>query len=351
MKIYTFHSLPTSAHEGFRRDFRQAPRRLRACGPWQDTGATEFVVEAQAAAPWPVDREFFIAYADDGTLLATCGASLSLTDVMRGFIGFFEAADSLAGHQAAQAILTEAQTWLRAHGASQIVGPVNLCTWFPYRAQAEPYSGPWQTWEPSSPLFYLELWSKAGFVPLERYFSEAASLTSAARTQNASALMRAEAAGFKFRPFERDPHRFMLDEVPLLHQLTLAAFADNFLFEPLPLSLFRQLYVPLLDKLAAARFSWFALAADDTPCGFLFAFEENRSLVVKTVAVAPSSRGHGLQMALLQKAIDLALDEGIETVISALLKEGIASEKIPALFKNTGGVLWRHCYVLLEKQL
>ena len=351
MKIATLNNIDHLAQAVFRRDFRVAPSHLRAGGAWEGTGASEQAIETQMLVPWPVAREFFLAYGDDGELLASCAASLSLTDVTRGFIGFFEAAESPNGKIAARMLLTQAQTWLRAAGASHAVGPVNLCTWFPYRFQAEAYEGDAMGWEPRSPLFYLELWSQAGFVPVESYFSEASRLVPAALTKNAPALVKAEAHGYRFRPFACDPHRLMLDEVPILHELTLAAFADNFLFEPLPLALFRQLYVPLLDKLTSVRFSWFVFDPHGQPCGFLFAFEDNAALVAKTVGVIPAHRGNGLQMALLQQALIQAQSEGIEIVISALLKEGIASERIPALFATTGGALWRHHYLLMEKVL
>jgi GNAT superfamily N-acetyltransferase len=352
MKIAT---LPTTAgpeQDAFRRDFRQAAKRLRPAGPWREAAPPEAMVEAQAVAAWPAPRELFLAYGDDGALLASCGASIALTDPAQGFLGFFEAADGTAGQAAARAVLAAGEAWLGAKGVRRALGPVNLCTWLPYRFQAEAFAAPPRPWEPCSPPHYLALWQAAGYLPAEHYFSEAARLLPAAAAANAAPLAKAEAHGYAFRPFERDPQRFMSEEVEVLHRLTLASFSDNFLFEPLPLEFFRQLYLPIVGKLAAARFSWFALAPDDgAPCAFLFAFEEQGSLVLKTVGVVPAHRGHSLQMALLQKAVVQAVSEGLGTAVSALLKAGIASEKIPALFAKTGGALWRHRYVLLEKAL
>lgn len=351
MQITRLNSLNTNDQPDFYREFCQASTTLRAVGVWQSTSQNPSIVAAQVAEPWPTPRELFLVHQSDGTLLASCAAALALSDTKLGLIGFFEAADTADGHAATALILSAAHTWLRSQGAEKVVGPVNLCTWFPYRFQADSEFYSPRSWEPSSPPHYRKQWQKAGYTPTAWYFSEKSRLTMTACETNAPRLQRAEALGYRFRPLVREPQRFLDEEVPLLHDLTLRAFADNFLFDPLPLPLFRQIYLPMVDKLAAARFSWFVQSETGVPCGFLIAFEEQESLVIKTVGITPEHRGHSLQMALLQKAITQAVIEGIESIISALLKDGIASEKIPALFATGGQRIWRHRYILLERPL
>lgn len=351
MHIATLQSIPLSTQPDFYRDFCQAPSQLRAKSPWQGTGQPASLVKAQIEQPWPTPRQLFLAYGSDGSVLASCAAAIAMSDSQLGFVGFFEAIDSSKGHNAALQMLAAAHAWLRSQGANRAIGPVNLCTWFPYRFQAESEFYEPRSWEPSSPPHYRELWQKSGYTLGANYFSEQSRLDASACALNAHRLARAEALGYRFRPLLREAQAFVDSEVPLLHELTLLAFADNFLFEPLPLSLFRQIYLPLVDKLSAARFSWFVYTDDNKPCGFLFAFAEQDSLVIKTVGIVPEHRGHALQMALLQKAIEQAITEDIGSVTSALLKDGIASEKIPALFATSGSRLWRHRYVLLVRTL
>ena len=85
----------------------------------------------------------------------------------KGSLGWFEA--NTESEEVVE-LLKMAINWLKEKGCTEIVGPVNGSTWNNYRFNlTEEF--PVSLGEPFQPLFYPELWRKAGFVEGVNYFS------------------------------------------------------------------------------------------------------------------------------------------------------------------------------------
>jgi GNAT superfamily N-acetyltransferase len=146
-----------------------------------------------------------------------------------------------------------------------------------------------------------------------------------------------------------DTEHLLDREIPKLHRLSMAGFADAHLFEPFPEPLFRQLYVPLADKNAQGqlRHSCFIEAPSGEVIGFSFNFVQGSRLILKTIAVLPEYRGKGLSNAAMFPGVELAVREGIHDWVTALVKTGAQSESYGRQYPSQ----WRHEYVLFSKTL
>ena len=303
------------------------------------------LTQAQMNVDLPVERGFWLAEAG-GLPIATLGASLSTEEPSRGYIGFFAAAPGPQGEAAATDLLQAARTWLNERGATKIFGPVNLTTWFPYRLQDSDFGSDFSAWEPQSPQCYRAIWERAGFAVVRSYFSES---TVVDRDQTLEAMARedgrARDSGYRFRPLRWE--QFATTELPHLHRLTVAAFAGADLFEPLPLMLMQSLYVPLVAKGKSGLSGVMALAPDGEPCGYLFGFRDRDAIVLKTIAITPEHRVAGLSLGLMRELLRNAAAEARPQVISALIRDNNASQRLPNFLARFGERTWRHHYVLM----
>ncbi|MCM2321760.1 MAG: GNAT family N-acetyltransferase [Oligoflexia bacterium] len=333
--------------EGFIRIFGAAQARLRQ-DPYRVGLLAESVAQGFARAAQPFPTEFWLAE-EDGELVGRIGAAmsgLSWEGRKTAAIGFFEC--DPARPIVARSLMEAASAWARAQGAERLVGPMNFNTWFSYRFRVGDASGALASgeapfaFEPVNPPEYPRWFETWGFRPVERYHSQAFSLEGLAE-KTAPDRERALAAGYTLR--ELDSGALLEKEVPILHRISMECFKDNFLFQPLPFELFRQLYVPIAGK-ADFRLSRFVVDPNGREVGFFFVLREREYAVMKTIAMLPEGRGKGLSNALFHESSRAALELGHRSAIAALVRSGAQSES----YARKSQELWRHDYVLYGKE-
>ena len=297
-------------------------------------------------------KAFWIAE-ENGVTLGRIGANVSGRDGGTGFIGFLEFdADAPGGRVAASELINVARSFLHRHGVQRIVAPVQINTWFPYRYRLSEEDGRFFAWEPVHPPAYREAFEEAGFSIDTIYHSAAYGRLDRLLDMMMPAYATAVAAGYRFRPFDR--LNWPGAEVPLLHRISRQAFADNHLYEPISLDVFRNLYVDIADK--RCQHSRVVLTAEGEAVGFLFGFldrhrpdddsPEECYFVIKSLAVLERERGRGLSNALVYAAMQEAAKAGARYGVSALVRTGIRSESI----EKKGELFWRHRYGLLKSK-
>ncbi|MES2962351.1 MAG: hypothetical protein V4760_00580 [Bdellovibrionota bacterium] len=289
-------------------------------------------------------REFWVAQSDDGRTIARIGASVSPVLSSEGAIGFFETnlADK-EGKAAAKTLLSTAEAWLKSKGVTKANGPMNFNTWFPYRFRVgEPEER--FTWEPENPPEYVAIWEAAGYSVLENYHSQGHEGLGAFASRLEPSYEKANDAGFVFRPFESA--RVLEKEVPILYDISMEGFRENFMFEPIPYQAFQALYVPIAGKLDLGL-SYVASHPDHGNVGFFFAFQDKDYVVFKTVAVKYVARGKGVSNAMMYLGARKAQDRGLSKLITAMVKSGAQSES----YGKKATTLWENKYVLLSKAI
>lgn len=265
----------------------------------------------------------------DGTLLArasvwTAGYVTGAQDV--GFIGHYAAMDDQAGRD----LLHRACESLRQSGCRMAVGPIDGSTWRSYRFVTERGDEPPFFLEPHHPASWPATFARAGFETLSTYVSALATDLERLEPDTIHAEACLSRSAVRIRHLDM---AFLDRELARIHTMCLESFRDNFLYAPLPLAEFRDLYL----RLWPCTHPELILVAEceREPVGFVFALPDQTSaesrgatLIVKTLAVVPHMRGRGLGNVLVTEVQRRAAALGFSRAIHALMHEANPSTRI-----------------------
>ncbi len=239
-----------------------------------------------------------------------------------GLIGHYAADDAAAAAQ----VLSAACAELARHSCTLAVGPMDGSTWRRYRLLTERGAEPPFFLEPDNPDDWPLHFEALGFTPLARYCS------SLNEDVHRPWPQRTSPSGFVIRSLA--PERID-SELHRIWQVATSAFAGNFLYTPIEEAEFRAMYLRLLP---VARPELVLIAEhDERAAGFCFAvpdlLQARRDVpvdtfIIKTLAVLPEYRGHGLATLLTVRANEAAARLGIRRGIHALMHEDNPSRKI-----------------------
>lgn len=247
------------------------------------------------------------------------------------------------------AVRLQAEAWLAERGATVARGPMEVCTWFPYRANLGPHDERTFSLEPTEPV---HRWLHAGYAPAAHY--------STAEVAHDALLTRAERAreqlaplGWRVEPLRADEgahlSRARYDELIVeVHRLSMLAFADAYAFAPIPLGALAALYEPLRERLDPTLV-FLVYAPDGRVVGFLFCLVDAgppQRLLLKSLALEREARGLGLSWWLIGAAHATAASRGMPHALHCLRHEDSVSMRLHA---HQERVIRR--YALLEKSL
>ena len=257
-------------------------------------------------------------------------------------IGGFGAHDA----SSATTLLAAATDHLRKLGAIHIVGPINGNTWRSYRFVVESTAHAPFLLEPRNPPEYPAWWRAAGFSELAGYSSSRVPLDGRS-TLTPSLRLKITDSGVTLR--DLDATRYD-EELAAIHTLTLAGFANNFLYTPLPKDAFIAAYQKV-RHLVQPEFIRIA-ERNGRPCGYVFAIPDHEAtargeqpaLIIKTLTVDPAARCPGLGSLLVDDVQLRAHQSGHHHAIHALQFETNTSLRITA---RNGGTRIRR-YALLS---
>ena len=246
----------------------------------------------------------------------------------------------LIGEHAGDA-LEAACARLREEGCTFAIGPMDGSTWRRYRLVTDFGTEPPFLLEPWNTPEELARWVRAGFEPIARYTSAAGPLGAVdPRTDAAEAKLRSE--GYALRRVRVDAWE---DELRAIYPLLTASFAQNFLYTPLAIEEYLEIYRPLAALVRPET----NLVAEHrgTIVGLFFTYPASAdSLVFKTLAVHPEHEGKGLGGVLAARTLEAAVGAGFRRGIHALMEESNRSQRIS---RHYGETIRR--YALLGKRL
>ena len=278
-----------------------------------------------------------------------------------GMLGFFE---SVQDGDAAKHVLAAAIDWLHAQGVKMIVGPMDGDTWHRYRFNVGPFDQPAFLMEPYNKPYYAELWGRAGFEPLEHYYSKVTDAVIAA-TDLQESYEQATAGGYTLRPLRLSQFE---QEISIIYQISTSIFADNFLYQEITLNDFLDLYRPA-RSLIDHELVLIAESPDGEPVGFVFSLVDYQRAVVamrgkqgwwakfqfllhrhladavniKSLGVLPGHRRTGVAGALMYQTYRTSVRKGFRSVNLCLIREGNPSGRLDG---DVGTVMRR--YVLYQ---
>lgn len=264
-------------------------------------------------------------------LSAICSLWTANVPSYRGYktaaLGHFCAHDRCSGEH----LLEFASAQLAAQGIEYMVGPMDGNSWHSYRAVTEQGEHPPFFLEPTTPGDWPVLFRNAGFDTIASYSSaKTYDLNYEDRSADRFATKAAE-MNLTVRPFDRNRSR---EELMAIYELSLANFANNFLYSPITQGEFLAMYEPLLPYLVP---DFFLLAEHEGQLvGLLFAIpdylqkargEAVDTLIVKTLARSPERRYAGLG-SYLGQMVHRQAAQGYRSVIHALMHDDNASHTI-----------------------
>lgn len=248
----------------------------------------------------------------------------------------------LIGHFAAQtsddaiALLNDAGRELAAHGCTHAVGPMDGSTWRHYRFITERGNEPTFFLEPDQPDPWPHYFERAGFAPLAHYQSTVAERLDYEDPKSLHAEQILTRLGVTLRPLNADR---LDDELGEFYQLTLAAFAKAFLYQPLPEAAFRADF-SRLRPILRPELVLIAMHAGRA-IGYVFNLPDIAAVqrgqpvdtvILKTLAIVPDRTYAGLGRWLTQQTHRTAHQLGYRRVIHALMQDGNPSLSLSARF-------------------
>ena len=232
----------------------------------------------------------------------------------KGYIGCFEMEDKDAGKRQVAGYVEA----LQKLGHKRIIAPIDGDTWHKYRLVSWSSGAPPFPLEPQNPLWYNEVFTELGFVPLKEYRSDCFPIT------NIAPLAGAEIeSGLQLRAYQGGDLR-------LIYDISLQGFDENFLYNDITYEAFSALYEPVLP-MVDPQLAVIALV-DGCPAGFLFALGVGDMLILKSMAVLPAHRSRGIGAQLINHVLRAGEAKGLHTAIAALIAAGNNSHKIPSKY-------------------
>jgi GNAT superfamily N-acetyltransferase len=235
-----------------------------------------------------------------------------------GVIGHWSAESADAAH----ALLIHAAARLAAGGCTLAVGPMDGNTWARHRLVTQRGGEAPFLMEPQNPDDWPGHWRDAGFVPLAQYFSALVTDLAHEDAQIARAAKRLRDCGVTLRSLRVDEFD---EELRRIFEVSRHAFADNFLYTPIPDPEFIAQYAAVRERVRPDL----VLLAErrGEVVGFSFSIPDwlrgpaPDTIIEKTLAVLPGREFAGLGAWLLMETQQRAHALGFRRGIHALMHE------------------------------
>ena len=244
------------------------------------------------------------------------------------FFGYWE---TTGDREANARLFDEVEAWAERRGATDLYGPINFTTYGHYRLRvfAEPGAMTFQD-EPYNPLTYPALLESIGFEQHHGYVTQILPEEKARPLHRlfCPAYEKLISLGYHISTLNAS---IWLDELPELHRLVDATFADNFAYTALSYEAFVEACGPLFIRRACQETSVIVYGPEGDIAGFLLCFPHYGPLIVsgagaervnateldyarhapllrrtgrpdvlvKTVGVSPQHRRSGLMVAMI----------------------------------------------------
>jgi len=265
-------------------------------------------------------------------LIEMPGASLrlfrgapSLEGLRTAALGEFSCETAEIGARA----IREAMAVLKAEAFGAVLGPMDGNTWGKHRLVVETDGRAPFLMEPANPGRYVEAFEQSGLAVISRYVS-------AVRPADVAPGVAPAPVGLRLRNFDLARAE---QELTRIHALSLEAFADNHLYQPITLEHFLASYRPVLPAVDPELVLLLEDQAGELK-GFLFAVPnlvegpQTKTVILKTYASQVKGGGSMLANAFHARATA----RGFVEVIHALMHES----NLSATHSNrTGGKVFR----------
>ena len=224
-------------------------------------------------------------------------------------------------------LIDKAKQIARSKGCSWLIGPMEGSTWQSYRFSNSPTEKPFFM-EPYHHQYYNEQFEYAGLYPIAHYHSNLDSKIYTDETTIKQYESSFESKGIRVRSINM---KNLENELYKIGQLSNKGFKDNFLFTPMPPSLFTKKYLSLQNHINPELIC--LLEQNEKIIAFVFAIEDYldttaSTMIIKSVVKDPNVDLPELGRYLSAKINRIALDNQYNQTIHALMINDNVSKKI-----------------------
>jgi len=248
-----------------------------------------------------------------------------------------------------QTLLEQAKHLAQAAGGTQLVSPLSLSSWFPYRLRLddEPLAYPW---EPQRLEGLDKAYEAAGFLSLECYRSVGSSGLQAFAQRIRKPYEEARGKGFTFSSLAAMPDQ--AKALRRLWEICQDAFRKSPYFAPISFEDFVAFYLAKIPSKDSSSAPWgrretLCISPSGEIAGFILGYCVEKELVFKSMAIDRPFQGHRLGDAVLYPMAAEAVGLGIDNYVSALVLSGNKSEFV---FRNST-TRWEHRYGMFGCEL
>ena len=258
------------------------------------------------------------------------------------FIGFYEVRlDNIKRKEISKLLLDKVEEVARAKNIKKIVGPINFNTWLENRYKYNS-SKHFFCWEPNNPKDYREDFEEFGMITemeyISNFYKDSTHLLEHTKAHYNSCLEK----GYQFRDFHLENEQ----EITELYELSLKCFDKNHYYTPIS---FEQHLKTHIIPLRGHDLQYCSVIyKEDKVYGWIFSFDDNQRIIIKTILIDPDTRQEGLASAMLHETLRRGAINGIKRYAGALVRKGNESEYF---FRTLGTPEFQHTYKLLVKNI
>ncbi|MCG8576387.1 MAG: GNAT family N-acetyltransferase [Flavobacteriales bacterium] len=274
-----------------------------------------------------------------------------------GQLGWYECSDH---DDVSSNLFDQACNWLKQHGCTTVLGPVNGSSWGNYRLN-KTSEYPILPGDPYQPLFYVNQWQKAGFIEKYNYNSRLAPKSLIQPTSMEEAQQLAGQYGIKIHRIPETPSPELERKLYDFYNL---CFDSNPLFQPLKYEDY-QAFSNKANSICDRDHSFYLMNEEGTIIFVIICYldvyhfaEQNgqlkgnnyphKNLLIKTIATHPEWRGKQIGTMMINLVHQLADNHGCAAFYHLLMfDDNLSSTKGKEKFQTE---IIRE-YTLMEKTL
>ncbi len=301
-----------------------------------------------------LNAQYYIVKDEQNTTLAKLSLRSCPHVKNSAYVGLFDCQPNEIGIEASKKLLRHAEDILRSRGINQLIGPVDISTWFNYRFSVPTHRFyPRFKWEPTTSDLHKKIFDDIGFKDFAYYQSTFFPYIKLGPIRLGErglikSLKHLTELGYAMKSFS--DFDFETQVLPNIHEITHEAFDGSFLFEPLDFKYFCEIYTFALRQYDYSP-SGFLIDPNGEIAGYLFAFYDGDYMVVKSIALKSEHQNKKLSSGMIYWAIKQSFLLNKRATISALVKKGLASDNIGKRIQKRLWFTWTHDYLLMHKKL
>lgn len=239
-----------------------------------------------------------------------CSAYLIINNKMQDHRCLFGFAELTENADDIRVLFSAMEERARALGHTELVGPVNYCSWMSYRWAISNFETKLFP-DCTNPPYYVEQIKAIGYRELYTYRSASIDIHNPMYLAGEGLYQQKLSEGFTFKFYKSEDAYVLADDI---FRISCESFRGSYLYCDIPKEYFDKLYLSWTRGLELAVFVAYY---NGKPVGYVMGYDSpyGDCFVSKTSAVLPEFRKHKIYTALLYLGCRYVLDKGYKDMM------------------------------------